>query len=327
MKKLFTIEELLAINEKLEIEKVALQLDLEKETKKGQRYIKRIEREKQARKQAEKILEIKSLELYKTTEELMLLNHSLESQVTERTEELKETIISLEKANNDIYQFTYLASHDLKTPLRAIGSLLGFLEHDLAETPEIYETVEESIFLIKTRVNRMHRLLNSVLEYSNIGRQKLSKNTTDIFIIVNEVLESMPLANKSKILLHTPFLQLNTNKNRLYKVVKHIVDNAIKYHKSPEDIQIDIFITIDDNWYKLHIQDNGSGIAERYHDKIFQIFQTLNTKDKNSGSIGIGLPIVKKIMEEEMNGSLIMESEEGNGTTFTLCFPLDDVVY
>jgi light-regulated signal transduction histidine kinase (bacteriophytochrome) len=327
MKELFTLEELLAIKEQLELENGALKAALEKESTISGRYVKRIEREKIARKEAEKILEIKSLELYKTTEKLMLLNYSLESQVAERTEELKQMIKSLEKANNDIYQFTYLASHDLKTPLRAIGSLLGFLEQDLYETPEVLEAVKETIDLMKNRVNRMHRLLNSVLEYSNIGRKEITKHTTDVFMIINEVLESLPLESNDAIFLHEPFFQLNTNKHRLHKVIKHIIDNAIKYHEPTKKKKIDIFSKVGEKWYELHIQDNGFGIPERYHERIFQIFQTLNTKDKNSGSIGIGLPIVKKIMEEEMKGQLLMESEEGKGTTFIFRFPIEDIVY
>lgn len=327
MKKSFTVEELLDINEKLVLENIALKAALEKESYQAKRYIKRINREKAARKEAERILENKSLELYKLSEKVMLLNQNLETQVSERTEELKRMIISLEKANTDIYQFTYLASHDLKTPLRAIGSLLGFIEQDLVETPEVFENVAETISLIKNRVNRMHRLLNSILEYSNIGRKRLNKFPIDVASAIDEVLVSLPIEDMNRIKVESPLYKLNTDKNRLYKIIKHIIDNAIKYHEKPETLEIKIFSTIDKKWYKLHIQDNGFGISEKYHERIFQIFQTLNTKDKNSGSIGIGLPIVKKIMEEEMNGELLMQSEENKGTTFIFCFPLIDLVY
>jgi len=326
MKNSYTLEELLAINKNLEAENNNLKASLEKETIRNTRYINRVKREKEARKEAEKILEKKSLELYKATEKLMLLNYNLESQVAERTEELKATIVSLEKANYDIHQFTYLASHDLKTPLRAIGSLLGFLEQDLSEIPEAAEVIEDSIALIKNRVHRMNHLLNSILEYSEIGRRAINKYPVDVLETVNEVLENLPTNHDYKIILQDSLLKLNTNRNRLFKVIMHIVDNAIKHHESTEKIQLEFFTTTDKDWYKLHIKDNGLGIPARYHERIFQIFQTLKTKDKNNGSIGVGLPIVKKIMEEEMDGKLLMKSIENQGTTFIFCFPAKDII-
>jgi signal transduction histidine kinase len=290
-----------------------------------QKWKKRFERERLARKEAETILEVKSRELYQLNIQLAEFNSELEKEVKIQTKALQENITSLEKANNDIRQFTYLASHDLKTPLRAIGSLVGFIEQDLVNY-SISEDLLECIHLIRTRVNRMHRLLNSILEYSNIGKGTL--RTEPIFIkeVILDVSNNLSFNAKPIIHILDDLLLINANRDQMYKIIKHIIENAIKYHTSPENIIINIHSEKDENWGKIYVSDNGPGIAKRYQERVFQIFQTLATKDKNKGSIGTGLPIVKKIVEEEMRGEFILESEEGEGTTFIFCFPLESIL-
>jgi len=290
-----------------------------------QKWKKRFDRERRARKEAEMILEVKSRELYQSNLQLAQFNSELEKEVKKQTEALEENITSLEKANNNIRQFTYLASHDLKTPLRAIGSLIGFIEQDLV-TYKVSEDLLECVHLIRTRVNRMHRLLNSILEYLNIGKGKLRTEPVSIREVVLDVQNSLSFKIEPQINMLDDLFLIDTNKNQLYKVLKHIIENAIKYHLNPENAIINIYSEKDEKYGRIYISDNGPGIAKRYHDRVFQIFQTLATKDKNKESIGIGLPIVKKVIEEEMNGKLLLESDEGQGATFIFCFPIESVV-
>lgn len=311
-------------NSTFEIRYAALLEELRLKEVEVQKWKKRFERERQARKEAETILEVKSRELYQLNVQLAQFNTELEKEVKTQTKALEENISSLEKANSDIRQFTYLASHDLKTPLRAIGSLIGFIEQDLVNYP-VSEDLLECIHLIRTRVNRMHRLLNSILEYSNIGKGKLRTEPVFVKDVVLDVENSLSFSTVPTIKIEGDLLLLEVNRNQLYKVIKHIIENAVKYHDNPDNIIIKVYAEKDEKWGKIYLSDNGPGIAERYHERIFQIFQTLATKDKNKESIGIGLPIVKKIVEEEMNGELILESEEGKGTTFIFCFPIESV--
>ncbi|NJN78107.1 MAG: HAMP domain-containing histidine kinase [Saprospiraceae bacterium] len=309
----------------LEMRNAALLQELkEKEIEIG-KWKKRFERERIARKEAEQILELKSRELYQLNVQLAHFNTELEKEVKKQTTALKENIISLENANNDIHQFTYLASHDLKTPLRAIGSLVGFIEQDLNNYP-ISEDLLECIHLIRIRVNRMHRLLNSILEYSNIGKGKTITEPVWVKDVLLDVIGSISSDVVPIIKIDGDLFLIEVNRKQLYKVFKHIIENAIKYHNDTENILIEIRAEKDDKCGKIFIKDNGPGIAKRYHERIFQIFQTLATKDKNKESIGIGLPIVKRIVEGEMKGELFLESDEGQGTCFIFCFPIESIL-
>lgn len=319
-------QELLELKQSLESENKALSIRLQESENKNKLLQKRIAREREARKEAERILEEKSLELYQANTKLAYLNADLENTIRQQIKELEHNVKSLEKANNDIRQFTYLASHDLKTPLRAIGSLIGFIEQDLQQYPKISEDVRECIFLIKTRVNRMHRLLNSVLEYSRIGKNKYVAEPVAIKDIIYDVTNSLSFEHHPEIKINGRLFKINISQKRIYQILKHVIENAIKYHHDSQKIIIEIYAEKDDKWIKLFIKDNGPGIHEKYHERIFQIFQTLETKDKNKESIGIGLPIVRRIVEEEMNGRFLLEPNEDQGTTFVFYFPIETMI-
>lgn len=319
-------EQLLELQRKLETQNEALSIQLKESEDRTELLKKRVRRERDARKEAERILEEKSLELYQANLKLANLNADLEDKIRQQIKELEHNVRSLEKANDDIRQFTYLASHDLKTPLRAIGSLVGFIEQDLQSFPDISEDVLECILLIRTRVNRMHRLLNSVLEYSSIGKNKYVTEPIIIKDVIYDVTNSLSFEHHPKIQIKGELFKINISRKRIYQVLKHIIENAVKYHHHPENIIIDIRMEKDNQWMKLFIKDNGPGIAPKYHERIFKIFQTLETKDKNNESIGIGLPIVRRIVEEEMNGQFLLESTKNQGTTFVFYFPIETII-
>lgn len=319
-------QQLLIFKQRLEQQNETLSIKLKAAEDKSLLLKKRIKRERKARIEAEYILEEKSLELYKANLKLANLNADLEDTIRQQIKELEYNVKSLEKANSDIRQFTYLASHDLKTPLRAIGSLVGFIEQDLQDHPDISEDILECILLIRTRVNRMHRLLNSILEYSNIGKNKYVTESIIIKDVIYDVINSLPYEFYPEIRVTGELFKIKVSRKRISQVLKHVIENAIKYHHNPKNILIEINAEKDDKWMKLFIKDNGPGIAPKYHKRIFQIFQTLKTKDKNKESIGIGLPIVKRIVEEEINGDILLKSEEGEGTTFIFYFPIEAIL-
>ncbi|MFT5833325.1 MAG: light-regulated signal transduction histidine kinase (bacteriophytochrome) [Cognaticolwellia sp.] len=311
--------------ESLEMRYAALLEELRQREVETEKWKKRFERERRAKKEAESILEAKSRALYQLNIQLAYLNEKLAKEVKIQTNALERNVESLEKANKDLRQFTYLASHDLKTPLRSIGSLVGFIEQDLPNHA-ISRDLLECTYLIRTRVNRMHRLLNSILEYSNIGKQDTPKESVWVKDVVLDVSNSLSFEHQPTINIKDDLLLIDVNRKHLYKILKHIIENAVKYHHDSENVIIDIHSEKDDEFGKIYISDDGPGIAKRYHERIFQIFQTLATKDKNNESIGIGLPIVKKIIEEEINGKFLLESDEGEGTSFIICIPIKSVL-
>ena len=310
----------------LEAENLALRERIAALEQQRQRQHRQYQRSIVARKEAEQIMEAKSLELYEANQQLTLFNRQLENLVAIRTEEINQSLKDLEKANRDIHQFTYLASHDLKTPLRAIGSLLGFVEQDLYDFPEALQSVREPLQLIRDRINRMNLLLNSILEYSSIGRREQQLENLEIRYILQNTIEEQANNNQHTYRLKGDFPTIRVNRQRLYQIFRHVLDNAVLYHHDPENIIIEIEGKRTEQWLEISITDNGAGIPERYQQRIFEIFQTLSTKDRNKGSIGMGLPMVRRIMEEEMKGRFFLTSREGEGATFTFCFPLSIIV-
>ncbi|MBI4852110.1 MAG: PAS domain S-box protein [Acidobacteria bacterium] len=223
---------------------------------------------------------------------------------------LKEYAANLEKINKELDQFAYVVSHDLKAPLRGISHLTEWLEEDLA--PLLTPDTQHKMGLIRNRVNRMEALINSILKYSRIGRTQVIEESVDVKILINEVIESLePLPNFSfEIKGEMPILF--TQRITLSQVFSNLISNAIKYHHKNKGI-IEIGVREEEN-YEFYVKDDGPGIDLRYHKKIFEIFQTLEAKS-NVESTGIGLAIVKKIVETQ-GGCVWLESEVGQGTTF-----------
>lgn len=224
---------------------------------------------------------------------------------------LAQTNVTLEDRNRELEQFAYVASHDLKAPLRAIANLSEWIEEDLGN--QLPAENQQQMQLLRGRVHRMEALINGLLEYSRIGRTNASKEMVSVATLVNEVVDSLdPPATfivecasnlptfKAKVLL-------------LRQVFANLIGNAISHHHRAEG-HIQVGVSEQDQFYEFFVTDDGPGIHPNYHDKIFTIFQTLQARDVKE-STGIGLAIVKKIVEIE-GGTIRVESQEGEGATF-----------
>ena len=238
------------------------------------------------------------------------------------TREREVLIAALEKSNDELDHFAYVASHDLKAPLRVIENVSHWLEDDLGE--KLDAESKENLTLLRSRVKRMDALLNDLLAYSRIGR-KLDDNYTE-FISGEELIKDISLLvdkpDSFSIVASEQFLVLNFNKMPLRLILLNLVSNAIKHHD--KDIGL-VEISVDEQpeHYLISVKDDGPGINAEYHKKIFKMFQTLQPRDRVEGS-GMGLAIVKKHIEL-FGGTIAVDSKEGEGSCFVLSLPKNQV--
>jgi Na+/proline symporter/nitrogen-specific signal transduction histidine kinase len=238
--------------------------------------------------------------------ETLLTNYAneLEEKVGERTREL-------EAANRELKDFAYVVSHDLKAPLRAISQLGEWISQDYATAFD--DEGKEQMRLLLGRADRMHHLIEGILDYSRIGRVREKEQPIDLNDLVRDVIEPLGQDNHMRITVENRLPVISCERTRLQQVFENLVDNAIKFMDKPEgDIRINC---VDEGTrWRFCVADNGPGIDRRYHEKIFQIFQTLAPRDQKE-STGIGLTLVKKIID--LNGGQVwVESEEGSGSRF-----------
>ncbi|HXU27322.1 MAG TPA: ATP-binding protein [Bacteroidia bacterium] len=211
----------------------------------------------------------------------------------------------------ELESFAYIVSHDLKTPLRGIASLSDWLTEDYKD--KLDDTGKEYLELLKNRVLRLESLIDGVLIYSRAGRVDIETEKIDLNILVKEIIDmaSFPPAVQAKIDNQLPTLQIA--KYPIMQVFSNLIWNAVK-HNDKKKIEINIGCTKQPDNYLFYVKDNGPGIEEEFHQKVFQIFQTLKTKDEMN-STGIGLSVVKKIIDN-LGGKIWIESKLGESCTF-----------
>jgi PAS domain S-box-containing protein len=229
---------------------------------------------------------------------------------------LAQTNTTLEHRNRELEQFAYVASHDLKAPLRAIANLSEWIEEDL--DGQLPDENQHQMRLLRGRVLRMEALINGLLEYSRIGRTQSSVAQVAVADLIADVIDSLDPPDSFTIEVAPNLPTLETKAVLLRQVFANLISNAIKHHDRP-DGRIQISSQEQKNHYEFTVADDGPGIAAEYHHKVFVIFQTLQARDTKE-STGIGLSIVKKIVESE-GGSIWLESQEGKGSIFSFTWP------
>ena len=231
---------------------------------------------------------------------------------------LQHTAKDLSCSNQELDQFAYIASHDLKAPLRAIANLSQWVEEDLEEV--MTDDTRQQMKLLRARVSRMEALINGVLQYSRAGRMDMELESVDVGELLAEVLDGLAPPPGFSINIAPDMPVLQTARVPLSQVFGNLLSNAIKYHDRPESAHVKVSMQLlDDAMYEFTVADDGPGIAPEFHDKVFQIFQTLNARDKVE-STGVGLTVVKKIVEE-LGGDISLDSEEGHGSIFRFTVP------
>ncbi|KAF2336931.1 ATP-binding protein [Flavobacterium daemonense] len=234
---------------------------------------------------------------------------ALASSLNIMSRRLEKNIQELENKNEELNKFAYVVSHDLKAPLRGIYNVISWIEEDLSS--EISPELRNYLNIIPKRTQRMEALINGLLEYARINR-KTPPEVVDTNALVHEIAQSIVPREFKLEIINLP--ELVTERLKLEQVFSNLISNAVKYSKS-ENPFIEIKATKVLNFYEFTVADNGIGIDEEYHHKIFEIFQTLREKNEME-STGVGLAIVKKIIDDQ-GESIHVESKLGKGTKFT----------
>jgi len=225
---------------------------------------------------------------------------------------------ALEHSNKELDQFAYIASHDLKAPLRAIANLSQWIEEDLEDV--MTDDTHKQMGLLRGRVQRLEGLINGILQYSRVGRVDMKIEMVDTTLLLAEVLDGLAVPPGLHIDVALDMPCLVTASLPLSQVFGNLLSNAIKYHDRPKDGHIAVSArNLEGGGYEFSIADDGPGIAPEFHDKVFQIFQTLNARDTVE-STGIGLTVVKKIVGQ-LGGNIMLESAEGEGSVFRFTLP------
>ncbi|MGL6341356.1 MAG: ATP-binding protein, partial [Waterburya sp.] len=249
---------------------------------------------------------------------LATLNEQLEDKVKQRTIEIQQVnnllvgaTEQLKKSNRELEQFAYITSHDLKAPLRAIANLSEWIEEDLQD--KLDDDTRYNMNLLRGRVYRLENLINGLLDYSRVGRQKFESQSVDVGKMLTEIIDSLDVPKNLTVEIQGNMPTLTTEVIPLQQVFNNLINNAIK-HSDLEQGKITISAKEQDDFYEFAIADNGKGIDPKYHERIFTIFQTLEARDTRE-STGIGLAIVKKAVENQ-GGKVWVESQLGEGSVF-----------
>lgn len=247
--------------------------------------------------------------------ELVKLNLKLEDNIEKRTKDLEIRAKELYERNNDLQDFAYVVSHDLKRPLRNIYTVSHWLLDDNKD--KFDDEIVKNLNIIKDQVSQMDLLIEGILDYSLSKSKEGQISKVDLNALVGRLIKVNTTNNCTIKLLHT-LPELEFNESQILQVFQNLIGNAIK-HNDKEKIYIEIDYKEEAEMHKFSIKDNGPGIEEKYNEKIFKLFQKLNL-NAEVDSIGIGLAMVKKIINKN-DGVIWLESIMGKQTTFYFTLP------
>ena len=250
-------------------------------------------------------------QLQQSKDSLQQSHDRLEKTVAVRTAKLATS-------NQDLEHFAYIASHDLRQPLRKIRMCTEYLAEDYGHCFD--EQAQKYLGYIFSSTDRMYLLIDDLLTYSRVGRLEQNYIPVDLNTIIQETLDdlSVTIAEKEATIHYHNLPTIKANPREMRQLFQNLLDNALKFtsDRSPE---INIQVTRQENNWLFSIQDNGIGIEPQYSDKIFQMFQRLHHSSEYEGT-GIGLAICQKVVTSH-GGTIWVESQLGEGATFYFTLP------
>jgi len=273
----------------------------------------------QHREHLEGLVEKRTVELEEKTDKIAESRKALTylvEDINEAREDLEKTNRDLGVLNEELQDFAYIVSHDLKAPLRAVSQLAYWISEDYAEVLD--KDGKEHLNLLRGRVKRMDGLINGILQYSRLGRAKEKQDKIDLAKTLPSIIETLAPPENIRITIEDELPEIVGNSTHMEQVFQNLIGNAIKFMDKPEGL-ITIGCRDEGSRWEFRITDNGPGIDEKYHERIFKIFQTLVPRDEHE-STGIGLTLVKKTIEQ-YDGRVWVESEVGKGSSFVFTLP------
>ena len=233
--------------------------------------------------------------------------------------DLESTVRELMRTNKELQEFTYITAHDLKTPLRGIGTLAEWLSTDYAD--KFDEQGQKHVKLLVERAKRADKLVDSILQYSSAGHAREEQEQIDLNTVLPEIICEIDRTENIEITVENKLPVLMCKKTHIIQVFRNLLSNSIQ-HMDKEKGRINVGCIEEEGFWKFSVADNGPGIDQKYFKKIFKIFQTLSPTDETE-STGIGLSVAKKIVK--LNGGRIwVESNPGEGSTFFFTLPKSD---
>ncbi len=222
----------------------------------------------------------------------------------------KENLLKkLAKSNDELQEYAHIVSHDLKSPLRSIDALISWLKED--NQGKLDAVSLQNFAHIETTLEKMEQLITDVLNYSSVGADNSEKSDVDLNVLIKDLIGILYVPEHININVNNKLPIIKGDKTKLHQLFQNLISNAIKFSDKPEGhIQIDV--VEQSTKFQFSVQDNGIGIDEKFHEKIFKIFHSLK---KDKASSGIGLSIVKKIVNLH-EGEIWLESTPGKGSTF-----------
>jgi signal transduction histidine kinase len=235
---------------------------------------------------------------------------------------LRDNNQRLKRSNRDLEDFAYIASHDLKTPLGGIKSAALWLEEDLRDLSDESRKV---LGLMRSRINRMEKLLDDLLTYSRVGRTDTAATETKLADIFASIIEVLSPPGHIRVRVEGELPVTVTASAQLEQVLRNLINNAIKHHDK-QNGEVVLSAKRVGDFVEFVVRDDGPGILPQFHDKIFQLFQTLKRRDEVEGS-GMGLALVKKLVEQQNSRITVHSKGDGTGAEFRFQWPTLPLTY
>ena len=254
--------------------------------------------------------------------DLAASNQNLLLEIEERSaaqRRLSKTTDELRRSNEELDSFAYAASHDLKAPLRGIRNLTEWITEDVKDKAGA-DTIE-NLVLLRNRVERLEMLLDSLLQHSRVGRVGAAPEDIDIARLIQEIADYIAPRTGFTVTYRGEIPMIHTSKAPLEQVLRNLIGNGLKHHDGNAGT---VVVTARDlgSMLEFRVEDDGTGIPLQFHERIFQMFQTLKSRDELEGS-GMGLAIVKKSVEGHGGTIRVESAPPRRGTVFIFTWEED----
>ncbi|MGK0391082.1 MAG: PAS domain S-box-containing protein [Maribacter sp.] len=240
-----------------------------------------------------------------------------DKQLLAYSKKLEVSMAKLESMNNELEQFAYIVSHDLRSPINTISSFSNLLQR--RHQKELSTDAQEYIEFIRTNCITMRNIVNGLLHHAKFGTNNMHKEMVSLHEIINDATMNLQgLIKENNAVINCPDLpNINCDRIQILQLFQNLIENSIKYKKDNEIPKIDIWFEENNNGIIIFIKDNGIGISPDYQGQVFQLFNQINP---NHQGLGLGLGTCKKVVDNHQ-GKIGFESKEGEGCTFRIFLP------